>query len=61
MLFLEISDEEADEQPEDFSSNEDMSDSEPIPGEDDRHRSRKFMRGPIRPFSRVSCALGHIM
>jgi len=34
----------------DFSSNEDMSDIEQIPGDDDRQaRLHKFVRGPMRP------------
>ncbi|ELU12912.1 hypothetical protein CAPTEDRAFT_112775 [Capitella teleta] len=32
-----------------FSSNEELSDSEPIPGEEDSRRGRKLLRRPVRP------------
>ena len=44
---IEISEE--DEGHDDFSSNEELSDSEPIPGEEDQTRGRKFLRRPMRP------------
>ena len=50
-------DDEGQDEPE-YSSNEEMSDSEPIPGEDDRSaRFGKFLQGSVRPhLSRVTIA-----
>ncbi|KAK2170730.1 hypothetical protein LSH36_1g24001 [Paralvinella palmiformis] len=46
----ELSDDDEVVEEQDFSSNEDMSDIEQIPGDDDRQaRLHKFVRGPMRP------------
>ena len=52
---VDVTDEDEGGDDPEYSSNEEMSDSEPIPGDDDRPtRPRKFLRGPPRPtFTRV--------